>query len=115
MAGGILMVVVGCFRIFAGIIGLFNDEWIVRSLQGYYFVDLSALAWWYIVVGIVLLLAGYAVVSGQAWGRWVGVVAVSIALISELFWIPLYPIWSILLVVLYTFMILGLALTRSSD
>ncbi len=86
-----------------------------ESNQGYYFVDISALAWWYIVVGIILLAAGYAVLNGKAWGRWVGVIAVSIALISELLWIPLYPIWSIMLVVLYVFVIFGLVLGKSSE
>jgi hypothetical protein len=43
------------------------------------------------------------------------VVAVSIALISELLWIPRYPIWSIMLVVLYVFVIFGLVLGKSSE
>jgi hypothetical protein len=29
------------------IIGLFNDEWILRGFDAYYFVNVSALAWWY--------------------------------------------------------------------
>ena len=83
-AGAVLMVVVGAFRVFSGIVGLFNDQWLVRSLGGgYYFVDVSALAWWFIVIGVILLLAGYAVMNGKTWGRVVGVVAVSIALVSE--------------------------------
>ncbi len=115
-AGAVLMVVVGAFRVFSGIVGLFNDQWLVRSLGGgYYFVDVSALAWWFIVIGVILLLAGYAVMNGKTWGRVVGVVAVSIALVSELMWIPLYPIWSILLVVLYTFVIIGLVMARPAE
>jgi hypothetical protein len=113
--GGILMIIVGAFRLFGGVIGLFRDEWIVRGLQGYYFVDISALAWWYIIVGAILLAAGLAVLNGKAWGRWVGVFAVGIALISELFWIPLYPIWSIIIVVLYAFVIVGLVMGKPKE
>ena len=39
-------------------------------------------------------------------------VAVGIALISELFWIPLYPIWSIIIVVVYVFVIMGLVMGK---
>jgi len=72
---GILMVIVGGFKALSGVIGLFNDEWIVRGFNAYFFIDISALAWWYIIVGVILLFAGLAVLNGRAWGRWVGVFA----------------------------------------
>jgi hypothetical protein len=114
-AGGILMVIVGSFKAISGFIGLFNDEWIVRGFDAYFFVDISALAWWYLIVGLILFAAGFAVLSGKTWGRWVGVLAASVAAFSELFWIPIYPIWSILLVTLYVFMIVGFVMARPSD
>jgi hypothetical protein len=114
-AGGILMVIVGAFKAISGIIGLFNDEWIVRGFDAYYFVDVSALAWWYLIVGVILFAAGFAVLSGRTWGRWVGVLAASVAAFSELFWIPIYPIWSILIITLYVFMIVGFVMARPSD
>ena len=112
---GILMVIVGGFKAISGIIGLFNDEWIVRGFNAYYFIDLTALAWWYIIVGVILLFAGLAVMNGKAWGRWVGVFAGGIAIISELLWLPVYPVWSILLITMYVFMIIGLIAVRSEE
>jgi hypothetical protein len=107
-AGGMLMMVVGIFKAVSGVIGLFNDEWIVRGFDGYFFVDLSALSWWYIIVGVILLLAGWAVLVGRTWGKWVGMFALGVAIISELAWVPIYPVWSILLIVLYVLIIYGL-------
>ena len=112
---GILMVVVGAFKAFSGFIGLFNDEWIVRGFNAYYFVDLTALAWWYLIIGLILVLAGLAAMQMKAWGRWVGVIAVGLAMISEFMWLPVYPIWSILLITLYFFMIIGLVIARPSE
>ena len=112
---GILMTIVGGFKIFGGIIGLFNDEWLVRGFEGYYFIDLTGLAWWYILIGTLLLFAGLAVLKGQAWGRWIGVIAAGLAIISELMWLPVYPLWSILLVTMYVFMLIGLIAVKSSD
>jgi hypothetical protein len=113
--GGVLMLIVGGFKAISGFIGFFNDEWIVRGFNAYYFVDLTALAWWYFIVGVILVLAGAAVLSMKAWGRWVGVLAVSLAVISEFFWLPVYPIWSILLITLYVFVIIGLVMARPSE
>lgn len=105
---GMLMMVVGLFKAISGIIGLFNDEWVVRGFTAYFFVDISALAWWYLIVGALLVVAGWAVLMGQKWGKWVGVIALGIATISELMWVPVYPLWSILLIVLYVLMLYGL-------
>ncbi len=112
---GILMVIVGGFRAISGLIGLFNSEWIVQGYTGYYFVDISALAWWYVIVGVILVFAGWAVLNGQAWGRWVGVFAGGVAIISELLWLPVHPIWSILLITMYVFMIIGLIAVGSEE
>ncbi len=111
-AGGMLMIVIGFFRLISGFIGLFNDEWVVRGYDAYYFIDLTGLAWWFIIVGALLVFGGLAVLNGQTWGRWVGVVFVSVAIISELFWLPVYPIWSILLITLYVFVLIGLVAAR---
>jgi hypothetical protein len=112
---GILMIVVGAFKAFSGFIGLFNDQWILRGFNAYYFVDVSALAWWYLIIGLILVFAGLAAMQMKAWGRWVGVIAVGLAMISELMWLPVYPIWSILLVTVYFFMIIGLVVARPSE
>ena len=111
-AGGMLMVIVGIFRALTGFIGLFNDEWVVRGFSAYYFVDISALAWWMLIMGLLLVLAGLGVLAGQTWARVVGVIFVGLAAISELFWIPVYPIWSIVMLALYVFIIYGLIVAK---
>jgi hypothetical protein len=114
-AGAILMVFVGGFKAISGFIGLFNDEWLVRGFDAYYFIDISALAWWYLIVGVILVLAGLAVMNGKAWGRWVGVIAAGVAIISELLWLPVYPVWSILLITMYVFIMIGLVAVGSEE
>jgi hypothetical protein len=113
--GAFLMLFIGGWKVLSGIIGLFNDQWLVRGFTGYYFVDLTALAWWYIILGVILLFAGWAVLNGQAWGRWVGVIAAGLAIISELMWLPVYPLWSILLITMYVFIMIGLIAVGSEE
>ncbi len=108
--GAILMMVVGVFQIISGIFGLANDEWILLGYSGYFLVDVTGLAVWYIVIGVVLLFGGLYVVRGAAWARVVGVVAASLAIISQLFMLPVHPIWSIVLLALYVLALIGFVL-----
>jgi hypothetical protein len=110
-AGGMIMVIVGVFRALSGFIGLFNDQWIMRGFTGYYVVNSTGLAWWTLIVGLFLFVAGLAVLAGRDWGRWVGIVFTGLAAISELFWIPIYPFWSFMSLVLLVFVFYGLVVT----
>ena len=110
--GAILMMVVGVFQIISGIWGLFNDQWIVQGYNGYFIVDVTGLAVWYICIGAVLLLGGLAVVQGSAFGRIVGVVAASLGIISQLFQLPVHPIWSIILIGIFVMALIGFIVMR---
>jgi len=99
--GAILMMIVGGFKFIAGIIGLFQDQYLVHGYDGYYLVDVTGLAIWWLLVGAILLIGGLAVLQGRLWGYVVGIVVASLAAMSEFFSIPYTPIWSILMLVVY--------------
>ena len=99
--GSVLMMIVGAFKLIAGVIGLFRDQWLVLGYNGYRLVDITGLAIWYICIGAILFLGGIAALQGSRLGRVVGAVAAALAAISEFFMIPYYPIWSIIMLVLY--------------
>lgn len=101
MLGSVLMMIVGSFKLITGIAGLFNSEWIVQGYSGYYLVDITGLAVWWLAVGVVLIAGGVAALQGRTWGRIVGVVAAGLAAVSEFFMMPVYPVWSIVMVVIY--------------
>jgi hypothetical protein len=105
--GAILMMVVGVFKFISGIVGLFNDEWLVSTYSGYLLVDITGLAAWTLIVGVVLVLGGMAAMAGRTWGRVVGVIAAGLAVISEFFMIPYHPVWSVLMIVLYVFVLVA--------
>ena len=99
--GSIMMIIVGGFKLIAGIIGLFKDQYLVQGTNGYYLVDATGLAIWWLIIGAILLFAGMAALSGKSWGYVVGIMAASLAALSEFFSIPSTPIWSILMIVIY--------------
>jgi hypothetical protein len=105
--GAILMMISGGFKLISGIVGLFRDQWLVQGFEGFLLVDITGLAVWWLIIGALLLLAGMAALAARRWGYIVGIVAASIAAINEFFMIPYYPIWSIILLVMYVIVVVA--------
>jgi hypothetical protein len=96
---GIMMILVGAFQAIDGLIALFNDElYVVRPSGLVVNVDYTAWGWTHLLLGVLLIAAGYAVFSGRVWGRTVGVIAALLSAIVNFAFIPAYPVWSILII-----------------
>lgn len=96
---GILMVVNAVFAIISSLVALFNDELFVAGVNRLWIVDLTTWGWVHLLLGIILFFAGGAVMAGKMWGRVVGIILATIAAMVNFAFIPVYPIWSILMVV----------------
>ena len=48
--------------------------------------------------GLVILLAGLGVFTGAVWARTVGVILAVIVAIENFAFIPIYPVWSIIVI-----------------
>ncbi|WP_455432742.1 DUF7144 family membrane protein [Streptosporangium soli] len=97
---GSVMVIIGVFSVLAAITAIFRDD--VYVIRGDYLFtwDVSAWGWVHLALGILIFLAGLAVFSGQAWARAVGVVLVGLSAIANFMFLPYYPIWSLLIILL---------------
>jgi hypothetical protein len=105
-----MLVVSGAFKILDALWAFKYDDEVSEEVQTVLFEnDLESWGWAWLVVGIVLIAAGVAVVSGAQWARWVGIVAASIAAIVFLPWIYYQPLWTILSVTLAVLVIYALA------
>jgi len=87
----------------AGVMRIFDSIWAFRyhGVLPQHFEDaifgtsLKTYGWVYLVVGILLILSAFAVLSRSQIGIWVGVVFAALASISAIWWMPYYPIWSL--------------------
>jgi hypothetical protein len=92
---GVMMVIAGTLNAIYGLIAIINDDWRVWTNSGSLLVDISNWGWVHLVVGIVVLASGVGVFSGNVLARTVGVIAATVSLIANFFFIPAYPIWAI--------------------
>jgi hypothetical protein len=87
----------------AGIMRILDSIWAFRyhgvlpqNLENaIYGTSLKTYAWIWLIVGIVLILAGIAVMSRSQIARWIGILAGAVAAVSAIGWLPYYPGWSI--------------------
>ena len=96
--GGILAIVAGTFQAIAGLVALFKDEVYVVGEQSVWLFDLTTWGWALILWGTFLILTGSAILAGKTWGRVVGVILASVSVIVNFAFIPIYPVWSIMMV-----------------
>jgi hypothetical protein len=104
----------------AGIMRVFDAIWAFRyhgtlpqNLENAIFGhSLTTYAWIYLIVAAILIVSAFAVLQRSQIARWVGIIAGAILSISAIWWIPYYPIWSLVyigvgIVVIYALVAYG--------
>lgn len=95
---GATMLMIGFFHITAGLAALFRNE-VFAVTQNYIFnFDLTTWGWIHLLVGIIVLVAGFGVFSGAVWARTIGVIMAIISAIANFAFLPYYPLWSALMI-----------------
>jgi len=106
---GIMMVVAGVWHALAGIAALLNDNLYISTPNYVYSLDLTGWGWGHLVLGALVTVTGGAILTGQTWGRIVGIVLVVLSLIANFLFIPWYPVWSLVIIGLDVAVIWALA------
>lgn len=96
---GLMMMLAGFFQSIAGLVALFKNEVFLVGENNLWLLDYTTWGWAHLLLGVLLLSAGAAVVAGKMWGRVVGIIFVSLSLIGNFGFVPVYPLWSLLLIV----------------
>ena len=82
-----------------------------REVGDYTFnFDTTGWGWIHLLLGLLLILVGYFLYTGAAWAVVTAIVLAGLSAISNFFFIPYYPFWSIVLIGLDVWVIW--ALTR---
>lgn len=96
----VMMMIIGAFQVIAGVAAIFEDDFFVVGPNYLYDVDVTAWGWIHLILGVIMFCAGLGVMSGAAWARVVGITLASLSAIANFFFIPYYPLWSILVIAL---------------
>jgi hypothetical protein len=92
---GVMMIIAGSLNAFYGVVAAVNDDWVGWTNRQNAFLDVSQWGWVHIILGLIVLLSGIGVFSGNILARTVAVIIASISLVGNFFFIPVYPLWAL--------------------
>lgn len=91
---------VGLFNIVAGLAAAFSPNNVLSwTNDGVAVVDVSTWGWVHMILGVLLVAAGFALFSGAAWARLVAIVLVVLNLIAQFVSLQVTPFWSLVIIV----------------
>ena len=94
----VMMIISGSLNALYGLVAAVNDEWVVWTNSASLYLDLSQWGWVHLIIGVVMLVSGIGVFSGNVLARIVGVIVAAVSLIANFLFIPAYPLWAIAVV-----------------
>jgi hypothetical protein len=84
----------GTFNIIDGIVALARAKFYVHGAV-FVFSDLRTWAWIVLLLGVLQLMASFAIFTGSQFARWFGIGAAGLNAIGQLLFLPAYPLWSV--------------------
>jgi hypothetical protein len=102
---GILLLLVGVFNVIDGISAISDAKVLSDNVV---FANLHAWGWFFLVVGVIQVLAGWAVMKNAPWAAIVGIVTAFVNAISQLSAAHTSTVWSLIIVTLDVLVIYGL-------
>jgi hypothetical protein len=96
----LLLILAGAFQFFQGLAAVIKGSVFVASQETIYKFNVSTWGWIHLVIGVVVVLTGFALLAGATWARVLGIVLAILAAVANFLWIPYQPIWAILVIIL---------------
>ena len=105
----VMMMILGGFHAMQGLVAIFNDEYYLVGPEGLVVnVDITAWGWTHLLLGILTLIAGFAVLNGKMWARVVGIVLAVLSALASAAFLAADPVWGALSIALAVLVIYAL-------
>lgn len=104
----VMMIIVGSLNAIHGLVAIFNDEWVVWTNEGDLYFDLTTWGWVHLVLGIVVVLAGFGLFTGNVLARALAVTLAGLSIVANFLYMPAYPVWALVIIAIDGFVIYAL-------
>lgn len=98
MFAGVMMIATGVFQGIQGLAAIINDEFVAVTPNYVFKFDVTMWGWIHLLVGLLILLAGFAVFNGAVWARTIGVIMAALVAIANFAWLPYHPVWATVII-----------------
>ena len=105
-----MMIMLGVWWVVAGFAGILKDDVFVLTSKYVFKFTVTTWGWIHLLLGILVLLAGFALFAGAVWARVVGVIVAVVSGLIAFAWLPWYPIWGVIFITASVFVVWSLTL-----
>src|SRR5690606_13725571 len=100
IGASILLLTVGLLQLFQGISAVVNDDLFIVGPDYVYQFDTTAWGWVHIVLGVVLIVSAFGLMTGATWGRVAAITLLAVSIVANFLSLPYYPYWALLIIAL---------------
>lgn len=112
---GIVALVAGGYNALGGLAALSDDDTLnAQATEVLFGIDLTGWGWFWLLVGIVQIVAGVLVLQRNELGRWLAMVIAAVSALITVFFIVVFPLWAIAVLALDTLVLYALV-TREAE
>jgi len=94
----VMLMLVGVFHVFAGIIAIAEDQFFAVSDEWVFQFDVTTWGWIHLIGGIIVFAAGIGIYTGNVLARTVGVIVAALSAVANFLWLPYSPVWSVVMI-----------------
>ena len=109
MVAAIVLLTIGILHVLSGVSALMKDDLVVAGPEYIYQFDTTAWGWIHLVLGVIVAAVGIMLFTGATWARVGAMVICALSLLANFLWLPHYPWWSVVMIVLDVFVIWAVA------
>ena len=94
-----IMIMLGFFQAIEGLVAIFNNGFYAVGRRGLVVnVDYTVWGWVHLILGVLVLVAGIGVLSGNVAARALGVILAGLSAVVNLAFISAYPVWCTIII-----------------
>jgi len=109
---GVVLLMIGAMDVLQGLVAITEDEFVVETRRGLAIVDVTTWGWITLLWGVVIGLAGFGLLGGAGWARWLAIIGVGINAVQQVAFMAnfpqAYPLWNILIIALNVLVLFAL-------
>jgi hypothetical protein len=110
---GVMLIIVGFLDVINGLWALDRSDSFSRDLL--YADKLGGWGWFYLILGIILVLAGIGVFYRSQLARWTGIIVASISIVGNALWVFVFPVQVFILILLASLVVYGLVVYGEAE
>ena len=110
----VLLVILGCLNLIYGIAAIAHSHVFVADAH-YVLGNLRTWGWITLILGVLQLVAAAGIVAGNQLARWFAVAVLGLNAIDQMFFLPAYPFWSLVIIAVDVVALYGLCAYGSRE